>query len=102
MCTDCAVGGTGQQLQDAFEASLTANGGNTPTAALCFWPSHDVQTVSYYFSPHSSEIVRDLIERFAGVPCERPPRPSLDTHVTLCGGDPRALELLWPVEGRET
>lgn len=93
---DCGVGGRGQQLQDAFGATLIANGGQPWTAALCSQRSDDFETVSYYFSPGSMKIARGLIEGLKAVPCERPPRPSHETHVIFCGGDVRALELLWP------
>jgi hypothetical protein len=49
-----------------------------------------------------SNLASERHEGLKAIPCERPPRPSHQSHVIFCGGDVRALELLWPEEKRET
>lgn len=99
---DCGVGGKGQRLQDAFAAILITNGGKPWTAALFSRRSDDFENVFYYFSPDAMQIARGLIENYKAIPCERPPRPTIENHVTLSVGDARVFELLWPEENQNS
>ena len=93
---DCGVGGKGQRLQDAFTVILIAHGGKPWTAALFSQRSEDFEEMFYYFSPDAMQIAKGLIESYKAVPCEQPPRPSIEGHVSLAVGDARVFELLWP------
>lgn len=99
---DCGVDGKGQHLQDAFAAILVAHGGTPWTAALFSQRSDDFEKVFYYFSPDTMRIASGLIESYKAIPCERPPCPTIENHVSLSVGDARVFELLWPEESRSS
>lgn len=99
---DCGIAGKGQQLQDAFARIFITHGGKPWTAALFSQRSDDFENVFYYFSPDAMQIARSLIEDWKAVPCEQPPRPTIENHVSLAVGDARVFELLWPKESRNS
>jgi hypothetical protein len=99
---ECGVGGKGQRLQDAFTAILIAHGGKPWTAALFSQRSEDFEQMFYYFSPGAMQIARVLIESYKPVPCNQPPRPAIENHVSLSVGDARVFELLWPEESQNS
>jgi hypothetical protein len=99
---ECGVDGKGQRLQNAFATVLIANGGKPWTAALFSRRSDDFESMFYYFSPDAMQIAKGLIESYKPVPCDRPPRPTIENHVSLSVGDARVFELLWPEESRNS
>ena len=88
---ECGITGKGQQLRDAFATLLIANGGQPIDAALFSQPSHDFESMFYYFSPSAVQIAKHLVEGFAGVPCSAPIRTMT---FALEAGDARAFDLL--------
>ena|SRR5215468_7060636 len=88
---ECGIAGKGQQLRDAFAALLIANGGQPIDAALFSQPSHDFESMFYYFSPSAVQIAKHLVEGFTGVPCSA---PICTMTFALEAGDARAFDLL--------